>query len=446
MIGWTNPAALWALVIAGAPLIIHLLRRHRADRILFPSLRFVQPAESSAVRLRRPSDPLLLLLRVSTLGLAVCAIAGPILLTQSRLARWNAITARAIVVDSSASMAVPDADGAVPARLADEAAQAEARSAEYSVRIDAASVGHGLQQAIAWLSSAPPARREVVVITDAQPGTVDDASARRVPGAIGIRIVAVGRTHTSRTIDGPALIAGSGRARRQITTVTPQSTAVRLEGDVALRGFRIVGAPGADGPTARLLDIAARAGTIAPDSDQPIAVRFDATSGGTVRVSPLKPGWMLATILELMVEPSVRAIAASDGAALADEFARAPWTTVIERDGKSVVSAAAQAGELLLQVGAEPDSLFAAAVVRAVLNARASPERYAEQEIARIGPATLTALQRRAAPVDHDAWRQARTTDARWCWMLALVTLVAEQWLRAGARQRKSHEVGRAAA
>ena len=69
MIGWTNPAALWALVVSAAPVIIHLLRRHRAARIPFPSLRFVRPAETSAVRLRRPSDSWLLVLRVAILAL-----------------------------------------------------------------------------------------------------------------------------------------------------------------------------------------------------------------------------------------------------------------------------------------------------------------------------------------------------------------------------------------
>jgi hypothetical protein len=445
MIGWTNPGALWALVIAGAPVIIHLLRRHRAARIPFPSLRFVRSAESSAVRLRWPSDAWLLLLRVAALGLAVCAIAGPVVLTESRLARWNERAARAIVVDSSASMTVRDADGVEPARLADEAAQAEARSTEGSVRIDAADVREGLRQAVAWLSSSPPARREIVIITDSQRGTLDNGTLRRVPEAIGIRITSIGRSHSSRTIDGPELIAGPNRARRQIVTLTPESTAVRLDGGVPVRGFRVVGPAGDATASVRLFDVAGRAGTIAPAPDQPIAVRFD-VSGKVPEVSPLKSGWMLTTILELMVEPSVRAIAATDGSVLGDDFGRAPWTTVIERDTKPVVSAAALDGELLLQIGGAPDGLFAAAVVRAALNSRHGRSPYGEQEIARIGPATLTAFQRSAAPIDRDAWRQVRATDARWCWMLALVALLAEQWLRARSRRQQSQEVVRAAA
>jgi len=446
MIGWTNPAALWALAIAGIPVIIHLLRRHRAERIPFPSLRFVRAAESSAVRLRRPSDPWLLLLRVAALGLAVCAIAGPIVLTEARVAHWNATIARAIVVDSSASMTVPDADGAVLARLADEAAQAEARGAAYSVRIDAANIDNALVQAAAWLSSSPPARRELVIITDAQRGSVDEGSVRRVPAPVGIRITTIGRNHGSRTIDGPALIVGPDRARRQVVAISPQSTSVRIEDTVPLRGFRILGPAGADAATTRLLEVAAAAGTIAPAAEQPIAIRFGPTPDRALQVSALKSGWMLATILNLMVEPSVRALAASDGAVLADEFGRAPWTTVIDRDGKPVVSAAALDGELLLQTSGGPDGLFAAAVARAALNARQTRDAYAEQEVARIGPATMTGLQRPAGPVDRDAWRHARATDARWCWLLALIALVAEQWVRGRSRDRRAQEAMRAAA
>ena len=52
MIGWLNPAALWALPLAAVPVIIHLLRTHHARRVAFPSLRFVPPSRTAAVRMR----------------------------------------------------------------------------------------------------------------------------------------------------------------------------------------------------------------------------------------------------------------------------------------------------------------------------------------------------------------------------------------------------------
>src|SRR5262245_59432553 len=104
MIGWQNVAALWALPLLAIPIIVHLLRVHRADRVLFPSLRFVQPSRTAAVRLRMPSDLLLLALRLTIVAMTIAALARPVVVTSSRLRNWNASTARAVVVDTSASM------------------------------------------------------------------------------------------------------------------------------------------------------------------------------------------------------------------------------------------------------------------------------------------------------------------------------------------------------
>ena len=101
MIGWQNVAAFALLPLVLVPVIIHLLRVHRADRVLFPSLRFVQPSRSAAVHLRLPSDWLLMALRMAAAALAICAVARPIVVTNARVNRWNARTARAVVIDTS---------------------------------------------------------------------------------------------------------------------------------------------------------------------------------------------------------------------------------------------------------------------------------------------------------------------------------------------------------
>ena len=104
MIAWLNPGAWVGLAVLAGPVLVHLLLRHRAARILFPSLRFVRASRTAAVRLRPPSDLLLLALRLATLGLAVVALAQPLLLAPARVAAWNARLARAVVVDVSDSM------------------------------------------------------------------------------------------------------------------------------------------------------------------------------------------------------------------------------------------------------------------------------------------------------------------------------------------------------
>ena len=82
--------------------------------------------------------------------------------------------------------------------------------------------------------------------------------------------------------------------------------------------------------------------------------------------------------------------------------------------------------------------------MRAALTARIDVDVYAEREVARLDEARLTAFARPSAGVTRDAWRSAESTDARWFWLLALVLLAVEQWLRDRAR-RSDQEVARAA-
>ncbi len=141
MIGWLNPGALWALPLAALPVVIHLLRTHHAKRVAFPSLRFVQPSRTAAVRMRLPSDVLLMLVRVAVVALGVGALAGPIVLSETRVAAWNSRTARAVVVDVSDSMRAADGSGVAPEAAAAEAAAAELGTATYSRRIETRRLG-----------------------------------------------------------------------------------------------------------------------------------------------------------------------------------------------------------------------------------------------------------------------------------------------------------------
>ena len=108
--------------------------------------------------------------------------------------------------------------------------------------------------------------------------------------------------------------------------------------------------------------------------------------------------------------------------------------------------AAASGAELLVDVNAPVESLFAAEVVRAVLTARVDPTVYDEHEVARIDEAVLVALARPAGPVTLDAWRTSATSDARWAWLGALMLLGLEQWLRGRSVRNRAQEVTRAAA
>ena len=66
-----------------------------------------------------------------------------------------------------------------------------------------------------------------------------------------------------------------------------------------------------------------------------------------------------------------------------------------------------------------------------MLNARVDQAGYDEHEVARLDEALLDALSRPPGPVTRDAWRTSDASDARWVWLVALVLLGVEQWLRA---------------
>jgi len=450
MIAWQNGALLWALPLAAVPVLVHLLRRHQADRLPFPSLRFVRAAQPAAVRVRRLSDPFLLVLRVATVTLAVIAAAGPVVSTDARLDRWNRETARAVVVDVSDSMRVAGADGISPERTASEAATAEVQSARYATRIDSLDLVGAIAGAAAWLAAAPPARREVVVISDFQRGGFDARAIANVDQSVGIRLVQVGRPVSERQIAGPDLMAaGDVPHRSQAIQMSGDATSVATSAQAAdgrAAGLRLVPA---DRSAERLLTVVAAAGTPAASPDEPIAIRFAADSTAGTKLERIRAGWMLRTVLRFQEEAN--RIAFEAGSAVRAVGESAPWNVLIrDSSARPLVAAAAAGNELVLDVAVPSDSFFAAHAVRSILAARRAPIDFGEYEISRLDAASVSALGRPAAPLDlrtvpQDAWKKT-DSDSRWCWAVVVLVLGIEQWVRTHAARERRPEGSRVAA
>jgi hypothetical protein len=282
---WRNPIAWLGLATLLIPIAIHLLVRQQADTRTFPTLRFILPSRLAAIRRRFITDWLLLSIRLALLALAVAALADPFWQTASRRAAWSNRIARAIVVDTSASARgdapasmQPDAanpasatasagnvgaaanganvrassasdarpngqppDGAnagATAGAATErargAAQQEAASAFRSTTFEASALADGIRLATEWLRSAPPARREIVVLSDFQLGALDASMLSNVPPHVGLRFVRTSTPPATRTIDGapstlradtPRLAAARATAATMTSAAkTPTST------------------------------------------------------------------------------------------------------------------------------------------------------------------------------------------------------------------------------
>jgi hypothetical protein len=74
---WLNPLALFALAALAAPILIHILVQRRAERLSFPTLRFLQPTRLAAIRRHLLEDVGLLAVRAAILATAVAALARP---------------------------------------------------------------------------------------------------------------------------------------------------------------------------------------------------------------------------------------------------------------------------------------------------------------------------------------------------------------------------------
>ena len=291
MIAWLQPAALIGLLALAGPILIHLLRRQRAPRVLFPSLRFVRPTRTAAVRLRVPSDGWLLALRLAIVAAAAIALAQPLVMFSDRQHAWNGRVARAVVIDTSASMAPLQVEAA-------EAAEAEEQAVFRSVRVEATQIPAGLRRAVSALGNLPPARQEIVVISDFQRGAVSPSAFAEVPVRIGLRLVRVGHSRDSDAFDGETLLSAPAvPARTQAIRIGDEGTTLELNPSLgALSGLRLIATTRDTEAADALLRAVARNGAPAPSTAEPLVVVFPGAVP-PANATAVDRVWMIRTIL-----------------------------------------------------------------------------------------------------------------------------------------------------
>ena len=314
------------------------------------------------------------------------------------------------------------ADVAIARRRRDEVAEAELGTATYGRE-----VRRGDDPALASRARRPGwrprhrAQREMVVISDFQRGAIDAPAIASVPEQPACRVVRWSDCHRA-AIRGrrAAGVRRTGDTRTQTIELTADATAVRIarEPRWARDGYPDCTAAGADG----CCRVAARAGTPAGDRQQPI---------DRSPFRALSPARSLRSLTSVAcwLDAAHRAAAPGEPGALPRRGCagatarRRPRSTrgssVVARSAtaKPLLWAAASGDELVLDVAAPSDSLFAAQVVRAALIARVTTDRYRragdspdrQRHVGRVGSA-------RAGAGRRSAWHSVETTDARWCW------------------------------
>src|ERR1700733_14264334 len=100
--GFLSPWFLAAAGLAGLPVYLHLLRRHRAEAQPFGSLMFFERRTQSSIKHRRLRHLLLLSLRIAILLLVALAFANPFIKRPASGLGGNKLIL--LVVDNSFSM------------------------------------------------------------------------------------------------------------------------------------------------------------------------------------------------------------------------------------------------------------------------------------------------------------------------------------------------------
>lgn len=248
MIHLLAPAALAWLPLAALPVLFHLFLRLRRQTRVFPSLLFFLAADPHLHARRRIREWLVLALRTLVIALTIAALARP----QWRGAGGAGAVAVALVLDNSASMTIPDAEGRSRLQRAVAAAQAiledpAVRRAGILLTVADASVplpeglvedpavwraalegvrptqaagrpAPALARAAGWLAGDPSALAELHVFTDAQGGEWTGAaeapdlpaSIRRVVHRIGEPAESAGSV-ALEALERPARLPVAGR-------------------------------------------------------------------------------------------------------------------------------------------------------------------------------------------------------------------------------------------
>jgi len=395
---WVAPWALVGLLAVAAPVLVHWLARHQAQRIRFPTIQFLTRTSPVSVRRYRLRDLRLLAVRIAIVVAAVLALAQPVWVRPGAPAPRPA---RAVVLDTSASLRRPLAGGRVGAPLGiDVAREAAAALTDAGtpaspdapkVTVSTERLSEGVAQAAAWLATqAPP--RELVVVSDFQVGALVESDLDAVPEDANVRLVPIG-------VSGP-VPAAPAPARGQLRVLVGREQASR----------------------AAAAEAAARATVHETTSE---VIFGDGTQndlrGRFVLVFPSAPD---RAALHQSAQPIDTPELFGWVADIRQELRRLGQPNELGGDFRKIAS------ELMIFTDVDPGGEQAAALMAAILRVAGPPVLSdAEREPDTLAAATLEGWQRVAAPRSSSG-RAGDRSDGRWFWLVALLLMGLEGWMR----------------
>ena len=461
---WLNPAAWIGLLAMAGPIVIHILVQRKAERLAFPSLRFLQEGRLASIRRHLLEDVPLLAIRAAIVAAAVAALAGPLIVSRTQRQAWNARVVRAIVV-----------------RGGDGAFQPSDRPF-LSQTFEAPAVSDAIPRAVAWLENAPPARRELLIVGPLALGSVSADDLAVIPPGIGIRFEQRGGLPAERTVAGgrvlglqrknrqlsprPALERerrppsqllplereGFSRAKgsesivvQQQVTLTDIHTSVQETDAAAPDPFPVDVICSTDArPIVDTAISAARSQRVwAPAANRRARlVLLDASidpaavaDGGSITES-----WMADAVASIARDRDLQTAGAQTPAGLSDpRFSAMPWQPLLlAADGRRLAVAGASRASLVVVSGATPSSLVTPLLLQAMANALGGPPDLRRAEVLPIPELQLRAWSRPPAPVTAPRVDRVERDDRRGLWILVLVLLALETWVRRAKTEEKS--------
>src|SRR5262249_1608797 len=132
----------------------------------------------------------------------------------------------------------------------------------------------GLRRASEWLTAAPAARREIVVVSDFQRGSIDNADIAGVPGSTGVALLGAGQPHAAgraSSVDGWR--GAQGEPSLTLDAASTQVTWPR-RGEPSSAGLTVHAAAADRAAADRAAEAARSFGVPRSDPPRPIDVEF----------------------------------------------------------------------------------------------------------------------------------------------------------------------------
>lgn len=425
---WLRPWAWLGAATVLLPILIHLLGRGQSITHRFPSLRFIDPSRLLPAQRNRLQDLPLLLVRIAILLLAVAALAQPRLRQARSASGFGTSGSRAIVIDTSASMARPTPGGTPGRDAAVAAADRLGGDAITTRRFLTATPAATARAAASWLDGQP-GPRELVVISDFQIGAFDSSTVTALPASIGVKLVPIDVTAPATseftTLQDGGIVTATVAADSAAISVSWRRSASTAEHASVewLVGPTEAGAAAAARRAAEGIGLPLESRS--PDTVVLVFPGAPERASLRARATRLRAAWMIAVVARLRETPLLDQLAPPSGSN-GDSLLPAVWSA----SGSVPIAAAADGNRLLLFVEAPVASPLSAALAATVIRLVHRSIDAAESEPMQIGPARLATWERAPATPAAVVDPSPDASSGRWLWGAALAMLLVEAVLR----------------